>query len=172
MGMSSGGGRRGAISEINVTPLVDVMLVLLIVFMVTTPMIVENPEVQRKVELDLPNTDAPVVTNDEIQTIIAIHNDFRITLDTGNGDSPLAACPQRKDYDTCLAGLGPKLSANTKLKDAERVFLMADRGLPYGYVVDVMARLKAAGITNLGMVTNPPGGLSPEGAAPKSDGQK
>jgi biopolymer transport protein TolR len=162
MGMSTGGGgRKNAISEINVTPLVDVMLVLLIVFMVTTPIIVDQGT-PRKIEMDLPTTDAPVVTNDEIQTIISIHKDYRITLDTGDGESPLGACPAKADFDTCLAELGPKLEANPKLKDAARVFLMADRTLPYGYVVDIMARIKNAGITNLGMVTNPPEGIGPQ----------
>lgn len=162
MGMSTGGGgRKNALSEINVTPLVDVMLVLLVVFMVTTPIIVEEDR-QRKVDLDLPTTDAPVVTNDEIQTIIAIHNDFRITVDMGNGESELATCPGKANFAACLAPLGPKLEANKKLQAAERVFLMADRGLPYGYVVDVMARIKGAGITSLGMVTNPPEGIGPK----------
>ena len=156
MGMSTGGGgRKGSLSEINVTPLVDVMLVLLVVFMVTTPIIVEEAK-QRKVEIDLPKTNAEVVTNTEIQTIIGIHADYRVTLDLGEGESELVTCPDPSDYAKCLEGLEPKLKANPKINAEQRIFLMADRKLPYGYVIDVMARIKAAGITNLGMVTDPP----------------
>jgi biopolymer transport protein TolR len=112
MAMSTGGGGgRGALSEINVTPLVDVMLVLLIVFMVTTPIIVE-----------------PL----------------------------LEACAE---YPACLEGFEEKLKVIPTLaeyREGNRLFLLADRGLPYGFVIDVMARMKAAGITNIGMVTNPP----------------
>ncbi len=161
MGMSSGGRRGGSLSEINVTPLVDVMLVLLIVFMVTTPIIVEEAK-QRQVEIDLPKTDAPVVTQTDIETIIGIHGDFRVTLDLGEGETDLATCPAKADFEACLKDLGPKLESNPKLQTGRRVFLMADRGLPYGYVVDVMARIKGAGITNLGMVTNPPEGVGPQ----------
>ena len=182
MAFGSGGNQRGSISEINVTPLVDVMLVLLIVFMVTTPIIVDEMK-QRKVEIELPNTNAPVVTADEIQTIIGIHADYRVTLDLGKGESVLAACPGTPDpatrapdapvpvpsaaqFEACLEGLQPKLEANEALADKSgRVFLMADRGLPYGYVVDVMARIRGAGLVNLGMVTNPPAGIGPQGAA-------
>lgn len=175
-----GGNQRGSISEINVTPLVDVMLVLLIVFMVTTPIIVDEMK-QRNVEITLPNTNAPVITNDDIQTIIGIHADYRVTLDLGKGESVLAACPGTPtdapagapavvpgpaDYEKCLDGLQPKLEANEALADKTlRVFLMADRALPYGYVVDVMARIRGAGLVNLGMVTNPPAGIGPQGAA-------
>ncbi|MCA9539365.1 MAG: biopolymer transporter ExbD [Myxococcales bacterium] len=157
-----GGGRRGALSEINVTPLVDVMLVLLVVFMITTPVIVEEMT-QRKVEIDLPttNSNTPVKPN-ELQTIIALHADFKVALDLGQGESPLADCSAAKDgvYGTCLADLEPKLKNNEALKDGRAVFLMADRRLPYGFVVDVMARMKNAGIVNVGMVTNPPEGSS------------
>jgi biopolymer transport protein TolR len=178
--MGFGGGKqRGSISEINVTPLVDVMLVLLIVFMVTTPIIVDEMK-QRSVEIMLPNTNAPVVTNDEIHTIIGIHADYRVTLDLGKGESLLAGCPGAAegappaaapapaDYEACLDGLQPKLENNEALADkSARVFLMADRALPYGYVVDVMARIRGAGLVNLGMVTNPPAGIGPAGAAAK-----
>ena len=156
MAMGSSKGRR-ALSEINVTPLVDVMLVLLVVFMVTTPIIVEEMK-QRKVEIDLPTTNAQPVKPSDMQTILALHKNFRITIDLGEGASELVNCDgvELSAMSACLAPLEPKLKANRPLQDGRRIFLLADRGLPYGFVVDVMARLKNAGILNLGMVTNPP----------------
>ena len=156
MAMGSPKGGR-ALSEINVTPLVDVMLVLLVVFMVTTPIIVEEMT-QRKVEVDLPTTNAQPVKPSELQTILALHRDFRVSLDLGEGSTDLVSCKaaDEKAMKACLEPLEPKLKANQPLQDGRRVFLMADRALPYGFVVDVMARLKNAGIVNLGMVTNPP----------------
>ena len=154
-------GGRGALSEINVTPLVDVMLVLLVVFMVTTPIIVEEMQ-QRKVEIDLPETNAAPVKPSELQTILALHRDYRVTLDLGQGESELVKCADdASEFGPCLGPLEPKLRSNRPLQDGRRVFLMADRALPYGFVVDVMARLKNAGIVNLGMVTNPPDGGRP-----------
>ncbi len=164
MGMSTGG--RGRLSDINVTPLVDVMLVLLVVFMITTPMIVEEMQ-QRQVDVDLPSTtsEKPVKPS-ELKTIIVLKGDFTVGLDTGQeegGVSTLADCTEAAASGTfggCLDGMDEKLKANPKLKDAGRIFLMADRKLPYGFVVDVMARLRNAGLVNLGMVTNPPDGSS------------
>ncbi len=161
MGMSSGNGRqRGAMSDINVTPLVDVMLVLLIVFMVTTPIIVDDMR-QRNVDIDLPPTNAAPVTPDQLQTILTIRADFSVGLDLGQGETQgIVGCADAKggDYATCLAPLEGKLKANETLHDGRRLFIMADRNLPYGFVLDVMARVKNAGILNVGMVTNPPGG--------------
>lgn len=151
-----GGNKKGSLSEINVTPLVDVMLVLLVVFMVTTPMIVK--ENQSKVEIDLPETTTTPVTESELQTVIRIEPSKRITLDLGKGDSPLL--DDCAEYPKCLEGFEEKLKANPALesfREGQRMFILADRSLPYGYVLDVMARFKNAGITNLGMVTNPPG---------------
>lgn len=163
MGISTNKG-RGSLSEINVTPLVDVMLVLLVVFMVTTPMIVEELK-QRQVDIDLPSTNSnqPVKQSD-LKTIITLGGDFTIGLDTGGGEpSPLATCTAAAptgDFGACLAGMDDKLEANPQLKAIERIYIMADRKLPYGFVIDVMARLRNAGLVNLGMVTNPPDGSS------------
>ena len=78
------------LSDINVTPLVDVMLVLLVVFVVTTPIIVEEMQ-QRKVEIDLPTTNAAPVKPSELQTIVVLQG-FRVTLDLGQGESELVNC--------------------------------------------------------------------------------
>ncbi len=161
MGMSTGGNKRGrgALSEINVTPLVDVMLVLLIVFMVTTPIIVKDLS-QRNVDIDLPPTNAKPVALEDLQTILTIRNDLTVGLDLGQGEvKAIVRCTGAKDdYTACLEPLEGMLKANEPLHDGRTVFIMADRTLPYGFVIDVMARVKNAGLQKVGMVTNPPTG--------------
>ena len=162
MAMSKGPG-KGALADINVTPLVDVMLVLLVVFMVTTPIIVE--EMKNEVDIDLPTTVSKPVPRSELQTILKLSKDYTVSLSTGPGkDSPIVECGGKAndaERADCLGGLEAHLKANPKMQElidsGDRIFFMADRNLPYGFVVDVMARVRAAGIGNLGMVTNPPG---------------
>merc|ERR1711991_910394 len=140
---------------------VDVMLVLLVVFMVTTPIIAEEM-VQRKVEIDLPTTNAKPVQKSDMKTMVVLYPDYRVMLDLGEGASLLVACPptpqQPQNQVSCLDELKPKLDKNPKLTPDMTIFFLADRSLPYGYAVDVMARIKGAGYTKLGMVTNPPQG--------------
>ncbi|MCK6573080.1 biopolymer transporter ExbD [Myxococcota bacterium] len=167
MAMSSGGGGgRGALSEINVTPLVDVMLVLLVVFMVTTPIIVEDMK-PRKVEVDLPQTSSntPLKPTDLKQLVATAGLDYKLTMEGDEGKEPivLADCgtaASSGDFATCLQPLEDKLKANPKVQAEKKLFLQADRRLPYGFIVDVMAHARNAGITGLGMVTNPPGGAA------------
>ena len=161
MGMSTGnrrGGKKSSLAEINVTPLVDVMLVLLIVFMVTTPMIVKHE--MGKVDLNVPetNNDTPV-SPEEMQSVLKIEPSKRILLNMGSPEDAtlLEACAE---YPKCLDGFEERLKAMPSLepfREGQRLFVMADRTLPYGYVLDVTARMKNAGIRNLGLVTNPPG---------------
>ena len=147
-----------AIGEINITPLVDVMLVLLVVFMVTTPIITEE-EVQRKVEVDLPQTNAKPVTRSELKSVVVLLSDFSVQLDLGEGPSGLVTCPPSDpEQPSCLDALTPKLQKNPKLDASKALYFFADRSLPYGVVVDVMARVKGAGFSKVGMVTNPPTG--------------
>lgn len=136
MGMSSGGG-RGSISDINVTPLVDVMLVLLIIFMVTAPLITQG------VEVALPKTKAQAMDGDEKKVVLSLTKDKKIYI----GSNTDNAIP--------LDELEVKLKTNAKVQADKEIFLHADRALEYGYVVDVMAIIKRAGIENLGMVTDP-----------------
>lgn len=136
MGMSSGGGPGAPVSDINVTPLVDVMLVLLIIFMVTAPLI------EQGVKVDLPKTKAPSIDSNQAKLVLAINKERKIFL--GETEIPYAE-------------LRDKLSANERVKREKEVYLHADRNLPYGYVVDLMAILKEAGVENLGMVTDPNG---------------
>jgi len=137
MAMSGGGGPRRTMSEINVTPLVDVMLVLLIIFMVTAPLITQG------VQVDLPQTRAQPMEGDEKKLVLTIRKDRQIFIGT-NEDNPIP-------YDE----LEVKLSANAKLQRERELYLHADRSLEYGFVMDVMATVKRAGVQKLGMVTDP-----------------
>ncbi|MBI5510658.1 MAG: biopolymer transporter ExbD [Deltaproteobacteria bacterium] len=133
MGMSSGGTGR-AMSEINVTPLVDVMLVLLIIFMVTAPLI------QQGVKVDLPEVKAPTMDVKDDRVVLTLTKEQRIYI--GKTEIPYR---QLKD----------KLTGNLKLQKDKEIFLHADRALPYGFVVDIMAIVKEAGVEQMGMVTDP-----------------
>jgi biopolymer transport protein TolR len=135
---SSGGSGRQTLTEINVTPLVDVMLVLLIIFMVTAPLI------QQGVEVSLPEARAKAVDAEEQKLVLSIKSDKSLYL----GSSEDAA---RIPFDA----LEDKLRANARAMKDRELYLMADKSLPYGYVVDVMATVQRAGITNVGMITNP-----------------
>ncbi len=137
MGMSTGRGPRGAMSDINVTPLVDVMLVLLIIFMVTAPLITQG------VPVDLPKAAAEPLEGTEKKLVLSLTKDRRIFLGK-NEDNPIP-----------LDELEAKLGANARLQRERELYLHADRALDYGFVVDVMAAVKRAGVEKLGMVTDP-----------------
>ena len=135
MGMSTGGG-KGPVSEINVTPLVDVMLVLLIIFMVSAPMMTTG------VEIDLPNTHAPRMEIEEEKLLLTITKEKKVLL--GEVEVP---------YDH----LEEALTTNQRLQTERELYLLADENVPYGFVVKVMALIKQGGIEKLGMVTDPTG---------------
>lgn len=132
MGMQSGDGKL--VSEINVTPFVDVMLVLLIIFMVATPMMTSG------LEVDLPQTkQVETLPTDSDHLVLTIKRDGRIYLDeySVNEVGELQGYLQRL------------------VKDKNRtLFLQADREVPYGLVVEVMGEIKAAGIENLGVMAD------------------
>ena len=135
MGMSTGSGGPGApMSEINITPFVDVMLVLLIIFMITAPMI------GRGVELDLPKAKAQPMEIDESKLIMTIDAQRRVFL----GETEI---PHPR--------LEEALTTNTRLQREGELYLKADAKIPYGFVVQVMAIVKRAGIPKLGMITDP-----------------
>jgi biopolymer transport protein TolR len=138
--MTSGGGGRTTLTDINITPLVDVMLVLLIIFMVTAPLI------QQGVQVNLPEVRAKSVDADEQKLVLSIKLDRSLWL--GAGDDAARVPPER---------LEEVLRANSRLQKEKELFLMADKALPYGVVVEVMATVQRAGITGVGMITNPPG---------------
>ena len=136
MGMGGGKGSPGrtTMSEINVTPMVDVMLVLLIIFMVTAPLI------QQGVKVNLPESRASAVEPSEKKLVLSIDAQKRVFI----GEAEVA-----------LEELEEKLKSNAKAQADKELYLHADRDLPYGVVVEVMATAQRAGITNLGMVTDP-----------------
>ncbi len=138
MAFSSGGSGRQTLADINVTPLVDVMLVLLIIFMVTAPLI------QQGVEVKLPEARAQPVKAEEKKLVLSVKADRSIWLGGGDSAAPLS-----------LDELEERLRANARLRQDRELYLMADRSLPYGYVVEVMAAVQRAGVQNLGMITNP-----------------
>ncbi|HEX3409091.1 MAG TPA: protein TolR [Candidatus Binataceae bacterium] len=139
--MASDSPQRGALaSQINVTPLVDVMLVLLIIFMVTAPII------QQGVEVNLPKVKAQALPGKEDQFIVSITRNREVYLN----DTRISAVQ-----------LAEKLKAISVERPNRQVFLRADDAVPYGEVVRTMAAIKAAGIEDVGMVTEMP----PESAA-------
>ncbi|HET6516260.1 MAG TPA: protein TolR [Thermodesulfovibrionales bacterium] len=122
---------RSAMSEINVTPLVDVMLVLLIIFMVTAPLL------QQGVDVNLPKAKGKELPPEERITLI-IKKDGSIYMN----DNPVSMGEMKK-----------KLESVSKLNP--NVFLKADKSVPYGLVVELMGEVKDAGIEKLGMITEP-----------------
>ncbi len=131
---SSEGGQRRAMTDINVTPLVDVMLVLLIIFMVTAPLI------QSGVKVDLPRASAQQMEHQEEKLVLTITRDRRVYL--GNTEIP-------------GADLEKKLATNARIQKDKELYLHADRSLPYGQVVEIMAIARRAGVESLGMITDP-----------------
>lgn len=121
--------RRQALSEINVTPFVDVMLVLLIIFMVTAPLL------QQGIDVALPQAKGKEMSPAE-RTIITIKKDGKIYLDKTSVTMKV-------------------LSATLSKSRNKEVFLKADKDVPYGMVVTVMSELRSIGIEKLGMITEP-----------------
>jgi biopolymer transport protein TolR len=126
---------RDVLSEINVTPFVDVMLVLLIIFMVTAPLL------QQGIDVNLPQAKGKDLPPEERISLV-IKRDGIVYMN----DNPVS-----------LTEMGNKLRAISKLNP--NVFLKADKDVPYGFVVEVMGEIKEAGIEKLGMITEPKIGL-------------
>jgi biopolymer transport protein TolR len=132
MGISTGKLRGGLVSEINVTPMVDVMLVLLIIFMVTAPMMTQG------LEVDLPETTAKSLRQKEEPVIVTLSKDGKIML----GKIEVNQAMFRQQLDTLY-------TKNTE----QPIFLKADKEVPYGTVVTIMADIKDSGFDKLGMIT-------------------
>jgi biopolymer transport protein TolR len=128
-------GKRGAIADINITPVVDVMLVLLIIFMVTAPLM------QRGIAVDLPKTEAGELPTDEEKLVITIQKDRTVYLNSTKID---------------LDEVEQRLQSIISLRHDKEVFLRADAEVPYGFVVSTMALIRKAGISKLGMITEIP----------------
>jgi biopolymer transport protein TolR len=125
---------RGTMSQINVTPLVDVMLVLLVIFMVTAPMM------QQGVQVNLPKADAKAMTPPEESVVVTVDKEGKVFIN--------------KD-EVPPGDLRGRLSEMFASRVKKEVFLKADSSVPYGEVVKAMADIKGAGIERLGMVTEP-----------------
>jgi biopolymer transport protein TolR len=132
--MSMGGNNDRLMSDINVTPLVDVMLVLLIIFMVTAPMMMQG------VDVALPETTSEPLAAEKEHLIVSIDPKGQIFIN---------------EFQVSLDVLSNKLSKILEGKPDKEAYLRADKNIPYGTVVRVMAEIKAAGIDKLGMVTVP-----------------
>ncbi|MEO6114600.1 MAG: protein TolR [Sphingomicrobium sp.] len=127
--------RRAPMSEINVTPLVDVMLVLLIIFMVTAPLLVAG------VPIDLPESRAGALDQQAEPVQIAIDSSGRITID----EEPIA--------ETALATKLATIAAQPQPTEGRRIYLRADRNLDYGRVMRVMGELNRAGLNRVALVS-------------------
>ena len=132
-------GRRAMSAEINVTPLVDVMLVLLIVFMITAPLLTTG------VDVALPKTQAqklPAPSELPLSVTVDAHGKIFI-----------------QDTETPLEELTPRLIAITEAGYSERIFLRGDETVDYGIVITVLAQLQQAGFQNVSLVTDPKANL-------------
>ena len=134
MGAQRRGGAHQPLSEINVTPFVDVMLVLLIIFMVTAPMM------QQGVDVDLPETNTQPIRVQDEPLILTVQKDGKVFL---------------ARHEVPQAELKEKLAAIFEGRDSRELFLRADKEAPYGMVVKALAAAREAGATKLGMVTEP-----------------
>lgn len=181
-------GRGGMLADINVTPLVDVMLVLLIIFMISSS--IETMQVQKerdraedsirppedldqKVPVNLPRTDAePVNMAEERKLVLSINEEavFHLgevevmrCLDLAPEIKPAVSGSRRRAWGPgddqalrkCLDVLVAKLGNNEKLKTDQELYLRADRSLPYGLTLKVMARVRASGVGKFGLIADP-----------------
>lgn len=132
--MIAGGSSDSFMSDINVTPFVDVMLVLLIIFMVTAPMMMQG------VDVSLPEATSEPLDSEKDHLIITIDKKNQVYID---------------DYKVTVDFLGEKLAKILEGRDERGVYLKADQNIPWGTVAKVMAEIKNAGVDKLGMVTEP-----------------
>jgi biopolymer transport protein TolR len=123
------------IAEINVTPLVDVVLVLLIIFMVTAPML------QMGIDVNLPRVKSKSIDVTEEKLILTINGGKEIFINKNK---------------TSITDLGAKLESIFANRIDREVFMRADKNVPYGFVVEVMSAVRKAGVDKLGMITEPP----------------
>ena len=137
---SSNGGNRKFLSEINVTPFVDVMLVLLVIFMVTTPILYQG------VDVNLPKVSS--------KPISSIQNDKKVVVTIDNKGNLYIEKTQYSLSELKLKVRSLILEGGKNLKQ-EQVFLRADSDVPYGTVIKVMSEIQKAGVENLGLITIP-----------------
>ena len=132
--MTSGGNNSQYMSDINVTPFVDVMLVLLIIFMVTAPMMIQG------VDVSLPEATAKPLESEKEHLVITINKENQVFIN---------------DFQVTVDFLQEKLEKILQGRTDREVYLKADRDISYGMVVRIMSEIKSAGVENLGMITEP-----------------
>lgn len=132
--MMAGGNSQEFMSDINVTPFVDVMLVLLIIFMVTAPMMIQG------LNVDLPEASAEPLDSEKEHLIITIDKNHQVHIN---------------EYQITVDSLSARLIKILQSRGDREVYLKADKNIPYGIVVQVMAEIKGAGVEQLGMITEP-----------------
>jgi biopolymer transport protein TolR len=139
-------GQRRLVAEINVTPLVDVMLVLLVIFMVTAPLLTAS------VEVDLPKTEAAQSKGQDEPLVVSIKADGKLYL---------------QDTEMEVEALIARLKAITENKADQRIFVRGDKSLQYGRIMEVMGTISSAGFSKVALVAEIPAGAAPAGAAPR-----
>jgi biopolymer transport protein TolR len=138
------GGRYRPMAEINVTPMVDVMLVLLIIFMVAAPLMTSG------VTVDLPKASAAPISQDSEPLTISVNAEGKIYL---------------QDTELQVADLQPKLAAVSDNKLDRRIFVRGDKGVPYGRIMEVMATITQAGFTKVALLAEQTAGTTPSAPA-------
>jgi len=134
MGGGGGRGRRlGGMNEINVTPLIDVMLVLLIIFMVTAPLLTTG------VSVELPKAKSAPMQADDTKMMVIVTSDEHVYL----------------GKDEITGDVENKLKTNARLQEEKELYVQADENVKYGAVLRVMAAARSAGVEKLGMITDP-----------------
>ncbi len=141
---------RRPMSEINVTPMVDVMLVLLVVFMITAPLLTVG------VPVDLPKTEAARIVGQDEPLVITVQGDGRLYI---------------QDNAIELSGLGPRLEAITRNRRDARIFVRGDRTVAYGRVMEVMGAVSRAGFRRVALITERPAERAEETAEPAQTGR-
>ena len=137
--------KRQPIAEINVTPMVDVMLVLLVIFMVTAPLLSVG------VPVDLPKANANPITGQDEPLVVSINAEGKIYL---------------QSTEIPLEELGAKLEAITKSKTDTRIFVRGDKAINYGRIMEVMSTINQAGFRKVALVAESPGPGAPAASTP------
>ncbi|MGD9161086.1 MAG: protein TolR [Desulfobacteraceae bacterium] len=132
--MSGNGGKKKLMSDINVTPFVDVMLVLLIIFMVTAPMMIQGEDI------NLPKTVSKPIKTKEDPLILTVNKKQEISIEK---------------HKISLDELDERLKSLFKYRDNKELLLRGDKDLSYGFILQVAARIKRAGIEKLSLITEP-----------------
>jgi len=143
--------RRPQISQINVTPMVDVMLVLLVVFMITAPLLTVG------VPVDLPRTASSRIVGQDEPLVVSVASDGRVYL---------------QDAEVTLDALVPRLAAITENRKDARIFLRGDRAIAYGQIMAVMGAMNHAGFHRVALITEQPGKAARKGAPERERGAR